>query len=414
MVADNTKNNLSVRGLGMVLVDDDPLALKLLTRQLAQLGMTSVETFTSGIQALDFVSGQAGSGNVLFLDLNMPDMDGVEFVRHLVARRYSGSLVLVSAEDTRILETAARLARGHRLRVLGHLEKPVQPDVLRDLLAAWQAEVSRSGAKERRAYGPDDVQLAITGRQLVNYYQPKVDMRSGQLQGVECLVRWQHPEDGLIFPDQFIGTAEDHGLIDDLTRAVLGDALSQSRRWRDAGVPLSVAVNVSMDNLRRLDFADFVLAELNRCGVPPSELVFEITESRLANDVLAPLDILTRLRLRQVGLSIDDFGTGHSSLAQLRDLPFGELKIDRSFVRGSRVDNTARTIVGSSLSMARQLRIKTVAEGIEDVSDWEFLRRQGCDFAQGYFIGKPMPADDIPAWRTQWKVRYLDVANVGA
>jgi len=129
---------------------------------------------------------------------------------------------------------------------------------------------------------------------------------------------------------------------------------------------------------------------------------------------LAPLDILTRLRLRQVGLSIDDFGTGHSSLAQLRDLPFGELKIDRSFVRGSRVDNTARTIVGSSLSMARQLRIKTVAEGIEDVSDWEFLRRQGCDFAQGYFIGKPMPADDIPAWRTQWKVRYLDVANVGA
>ena len=235
-------------------------------------------------------------------------------------------------------------------------------------------------------------------------------MVSGALIGVETLVRWQHPDDGLVFPDDFIGVAEDNGLIDDLTHVVLAEALGQARRWLDQGLKLRVAVNVSMHTLARLEFADYVLGEVVRSGVAAEDLILEVTESRLMTDVLAPLYILTRLRLKHVGLSIDDFGTGHSSLSQLRDIPFDELKIDRSFVHGAGQDKTRRAIFTASLGMARQLGMRTVAEGVEDRADWDFLRQQGCDLAQGYFIARPMPADKLPAWLADWEARHSELA----
>jgi EAL domain-containing protein (putative c-di-GMP-specific phosphodiesterase class I) len=228
----------------------------------------------------------------------------------------------------------------------------------------------------------------------------------GALIGVEALVRWQHPVDGLVYPGRFIAVAEAHSLIDGLTRAVLRQALAQSRRWRGTGLALRVAVNVSMDNLARLDFPEFVQSEILRHGVPPTDLLLEVTESRLMVDARASMDILTRLRLKQVGLSIDDFGTGHSSLAQLRDIPFDELKIDRGFVHGICDHATQRAIFTASLEMAHQLGMKVVAEGVEDRSHWDFVRAAGCDVAQGYFIARPMPADALAAWAVQWRHRF--------
>jgi EAL domain-containing protein (putative c-di-GMP-specific phosphodiesterase class I) len=139
--------------------------------------------------------------------------------------------------------------------------------------------------------------------------------------------------------------------------------------------------------------------------VPAEDLILEVTESRLIRHMLEPLEILTRLRLKHIGLSIDDFGTGHSSLAQLRDIPFNELKIDRSFVHSADRDNTKHAILAGSLGMAKQLGITSVAEGVEDLADWHFLRQQGCDLAQGYFVAKPMPAENLRAWHDDWQVR---------
>jgi len=220
---------------------------------------------------------------------------------------------------------------------------------------------------------------------------------------VETLVRWRHPRDGMIFPDQFIGVAEAHKMIDDLTRAVIADALDQARAWREkAGLALRIAINISIDNLAALDFADAVTAQAAAAGVAPQDLVLEVTESRLMENMRAPLDILTRLRLRRFRLSIDDFGTGHSSLAQLRDIPFDELKVDRSFVHGANANETVRAIYDASLRLAKQLGMEVVAEGVEDRNDWEFLRSTGCDIAQGYFIAKPMSAAQIPGWINLW------------
>jgi EAL domain-containing protein (putative c-di-GMP-specific phosphodiesterase class I) len=242
----------------------------------------------------------------------------------------------------------------------------------------------------------------------VNYYQPKVLVATGEVKGVEALVRWRHPVDGMVYPDQFIGVAEEHGLIHDLTRAVLGEALIQARLWRDRGMALRMAVNVSMDDLASLDFPELVAGQAAIAGVAPEDVVLEVTESRLMKDLKTPLEVLARLRLKRFSLSIDDFGTGHSSLAQLRNFPFDELKVDRGFVHGACRDKTLRAIFDASLGLATNLGMDIVAEGVEDRDDWDFLRRTGCRLAQGYFIARPMPADDLPAWLRAWEARFQD------
>ncbi len=388
--------------ISILVLDDDPLMLKLLSHMLADLGFPSAITSDNGRAALEMVDNPASQPDLILLDLNMPEMDGLEFVRHLVERHYTGSLILISGEDERTLQASAKLVQAHKLPVLGHLHKPVTPKDLAALLLKWSPLSQSKPRSAKKIYSADEVRAAITGGELINYYQPKVEVATGRVVGVETLVRWQHPVDGMVFPDQFIGVAEEHGLIDDLTRVVLAGALAQTRLWQDAGLTLQVAVNVSMDNLDSLDFVDFVAVQAAAAGVPPQQVVLEVTESRLMRDSRTPLEILTRLRLKRFRLSIDDFGTGHSSLAQLRDIPFDELKIDRSFVHGAGNNSTVQAMFGASLGLAKQLNMEAVAEGVEDQADWDFLRTTECDTAQGYFIARPMPAANLPGWIQSW------------
>jgi EAL domain-containing protein (putative c-di-GMP-specific phosphodiesterase class I) len=249
------------------------------------------------------------------------------------------------------------------------------------------------------------LRAAIDNGELINFYQPKVSVATGDVLGVETLVRWRHPVDGIVFPDQFINVAEGGGLIDALTRVVFAGAIEQTKIWRAAGLPLRVAVNVSMDNLASLDFLNFVAELTAEAGIAPQGIVLEVTETKLMQDTRAPLEILTRLRLKRFRLSIDDFGTGHSSLAQLRDIPFDELKIDQGFVHGAWADETLRAMYDASLSLARQLGMEVVAEGVEDRNDWELLRSTGCDMAQGNFMSRPMLPADLPGWVESWRER---------
>ncbi len=395
--------------MNILLLDDEQFMLKVLSRQLVNLGFKKITPVDNPLNALLLLEQGAQSFNMLLLDLQMPGIDGVEFIRHLDRVHYGGGLILISGEDERILHTARRLAEAHNLKVFGALRKPVAPEQLEQVLKTVPRDIKRTPGK---IYGLEALQKGLRNRELINYYQPQVDLESGRLCGVESLVRWQHPEDGLVFPDQFIGTAEEQGLIDQLTGQVLDMALQQAARWREAGLALQVSVNISMDNLANLDFADQVTKAVKQAQVPLSSLVLEVTESRLMKNPLAPLDILTRLRLKHIGLSIDDFGTGHSSLTQLRDIPFDELKIDRGFIHGAHHDEALQAIVEASLGMAKHLRMKTVAEGIEDQADWDFIRSMGCNCAQGYFIAKPMPAQDINHWMAEWEERRQTIIPV--
>lgn len=392
----------------ILVLDDDPFMLKLLSRMLTGLGFTRLTACISGQSALEGIDASASAPALILFDLNMPDMDGLEFVRHLVDRSFAGSLILVSGENERVLQTAVSLVRAHRIDVLGHLHKPVTREAMVALLDPWAPHTLGKSLAAKRMYCADEVRAAITNGELINYYQPKVAVSTGQVKGVEALVRWRHPVDAMVYPDQFIGVAEEHGLIDDLTAAVLRAALAQARLWRDSGLALRMSVNVSMDNLTSLDFPDFVAAQAAAAGVSPEDVMLEVTESRLLKDLRIPLEVLTRLRLKRFGLSIDDFGTGHSSLAQLRNFPFDELKVDRSFVHGAFADKTSRAMFDASLGLANQLGMDVVAEGVEDRNDWDFLRRSGCGMAQGYFIARPMPADALPGWIRAWEARFQE------
>lgn len=391
----------------ILVLDDESFMLKLLNRILSNLGYGSITLCDSGRAALEKIANADADTvpNVILLDLNMPEMDGIEFVRHLGELHYPGSLILVSGEDERILQTTEKLVRAHKIPILGYLHKPVTPDALAAMLGKWGSPSASAPGTAKKVYSADELRTAIKGGELINYYQPKVAVADGEVIGVETLVRWRHPTDGIVFPDQFIGLAEASGLIDDLTQTVFTAAMTQAKAWQKATLQLRIAVNVSMDNLASIDFLNFVAEAAAKEGVAPQNVVLEVTESRLMQDTRAPLEILTRLRLKRFRLSIDDFGTGHSSLAQLRDIPFDELKIDQGFVHRASVDETLRAIYDASLSLARQLNMEVVAEGVQDREDWDLLRHTGCDLAQGTFVSHPLLPEEIPGWIELWRER---------
>jgi len=394
--------------INILALDDEPFMLKLIEKMLATLGYTSVATCGGGYAALELIGHPDNSPDLILLDLNMPEMDGLEFVRHLVERHYIGSIILVSGEDERMQQAAEKLARAHKITVLGHLHKPATPAGLAELIGKWSAPAQSELRADKKIYAADELRAAIANGELVNYYQPKVVTSTGRVMGAETLVRWQHPRDGLVFPDQFIGLAEAHGLIDDLTSAVLIAAFAQARLWQDAGLMLQVSVNLSVDNLDSVDFVDRVVGFAAAAGVPPQMIMLEVTETQLMADLRTPLEILTRLRLKRFRLSIDDFGIGNSSLAQLRDIPFDELKIDQSFVHGACNNEKLRAMFDSCLGLAQQLKLESVAEGVEDRADWDFVRSRGCDIAQGYFIAKPMPGAVFLEWLPTWQRTFAN------
>jgi EAL domain-containing protein (putative c-di-GMP-specific phosphodiesterase class I)/FixJ family two-component response regulator len=392
----------------VLVVDDDPFVCKWFVRQLNGLGYGEVTACESARDAMSILHAANGSFDLVFCDLQMPDIDGVEFVRYLVKSNFKGGLVLISGEDQRILQTAEKLAQGRNLKVLGALRKPATAAQLQKILGGrLTATAQHRASAAGHDYVAADLQQAIANGQLINYYQPKVELATGKLIGIETLVRWQHPEHGVVLPERFVPLAEAAGLIDDLTHSVLTGALRQSRAWRNTGLDLRLAINVSMLSLTDIHFPDTLASLAAEAGVAMSTLVLEITESTLMKDPIATLDILTRMRLKGFGLSIDDFGTGHSSLAQLRDVPFNELKIDGGFVHGAWRDASVKAIFDASLGLARQLHITAVAEGVEDRADWNFLRTAKCDLAQGDFIGKPMPGNRLSEWIADWHERDL-------
>jgi len=236
---------------------------------------------------------------------------------------------------------------------------------------------------------------AIEMDELALVYQPKVDLDTRRCVGVEALIRWQHPQHGAVPPDQFIPLAEQTGLIKAVSQWVLNTALCQAREWLAVGIDVPIAVNLSMRDLHDPDLPQTVAGLLHHWQVPPSQLVVEITENGLMADPTRALQTITALRLMGIRIAIDDFGTGYSSLAYLKRLPVDELKIDRSFVRELATDDDDLAIVRSTIGLGHDLGLTIVAEGIEDGRTWERLHRLGCDVAQGYFIGRPMPASAL-------------------
>jgi diguanylate cyclase (GGDEF)-like protein len=286
-----------------------------------------------------------------------------------------------------------------------------------------RAEVAMYVAKERNrgvavydasedAHDPGRLALltelrrAIDQQELVLHYQPKISLATGEVCGVEALVRWEHPQRGLVAPDRFIPLAEHTGLIGPLTRYVLDVALRQARRWADEGHPLPIAVNLAARNLADPHLCDDVLALLETHRVPANLLCLELTESAITTEPEHALHLLTRLRAAGVSLSVDDFGTGYTSLGQLKNLPITELKIDRTFVGTMTTERSNGLIVRSIVDLARNLGLTTVAEGVEDAATFTALATNGCAVAQGYHMSRPLAADAFDRWYADARAVY--------
>lgn len=243
-----------------------------------------------------------------------------------------------------------------------------------------------------------ELRRAAEHGELVLYYQPKANIDGGTVDCVEALVRWQHPRHGLLAPDTFLPIAERHGLMRHITRAVIESALRQQAAWRASGIELTVAVNLSGADLLDARFPDEVAGLLRRFGTPTGRLQFEITENAVMIEPNQVLETLSRLGELGITFALDDYGTGHSSLTYLKRLPVSELKIDRSFVMEMTSGNDNGVIVRSTIDLARNLGMRVVAEGVETSEHWQQLADYGCDTAQGYFLSRPLPADELTIW----------------
>ncbi len=387
----------------LLLIDDDYIMHRVTTVILNDLGVSGVLNAMSGPAALEMMEQYGNRIDVVICDLNMPEMDGVEFIRHLARKKYTGSLILTSGEDLRILKTVEKLAIEHDLQVLGVLEKPATPAKISELLDSLDQIRQEGTMMLADAFSLAELKHAIDADELDTYFQPKVEIKSGRVVGVEALVRWNHPVKGLIKPDAFISMAEENGLIGELTDVVFKKAIAYAVRLKAMGQDLNIAINLSVDSLTNLEWPDQILTLMEQSGLEPSSISFEITESRLMEHLSVALDILSRLSLKRFNLSIDDFGTGYSSMEQLQRIPFSEFKIDRAFVHGAAREPSARAILESSVVLAKKLDMKVVAEGVEDQQDWDLVARIGCDQAQGYYVSRPLPFIHLVKWLEQRK-----------
>ncbi|MGB8843391.1 MAG: EAL domain-containing response regulator [Aliidongia sp.] len=404
---DEAMNEAARDRIGVLLVDDSAFARSVGLQVLRSAGIVAVQHASSGREALDRIARFDRTIDVVFCDLMMPDMDGIQMIRCVAALAAHPAFVFLSSADAALLNAAEDTARARGLRVLGAIQKPLTPDAVRRVLARLDEEPITDAGSCSIDVTPRGLDLALERDEFVLHFQPKASVADGGIAGFEALVRWQHPEHGLIFPDAFIDIAERSGRIGALTERVATLALQQSAAWILAGQRAKVSINLSAHMLVDLDLPDRMAHEAKRFGINPRRFILEITESGLFHNTADTLDILARLHMKGFPLSIDDFGTGYSSMEQLRHVPFAEMKIDRAFVRGVAETPKSRMILESSARLGRGLKMSVVAEGVETREDWDAVRAAGVDLVQGYFVAQPMAATKIPVWLTEWasKVR---------
>jgi EAL domain-containing protein (putative c-di-GMP-specific phosphodiesterase class I) len=383
-----------------MVVEDHDFQRETLVEMLTRLQAKSVHSASDGRKALDVLAQLRAPVDVIICDIEMPSMDGLEFMRRIGQAGFRGSVIIVSSLDPTLLAAAETMTEAYGIRLLGAMSKPLTQSALE---ARLQRHDPAPPARQprftpRAAFSLEEILQGMEQNEFEPYFQPKVELASRRVIGMEALARWRHPQQGLVPPAAFVKVLEDAGKIDELMWLMLRKGIAFCGTLNATGIESSIAVNMSLKSLASVELASRVAELANGHNLPSSSIVLEITETAVTTNLGAVLENLTRLRIKGFGLSIDDFGTGYSTMQQLTRIPFTELKIDRSFVTNAATNEAAKVILSSSLEMGRKLKIKAVAEGVETQRDWDLLLELGCDLAQGFFIAEPMDARAYLKW----------------
>lgn len=384
--------------LNLCVMEDDEFQRKMLIKMLQTLGVTSIREGSDGRQMLKIVHSEKVKPDIVLCDLNMPKMDGLEFLRRLGGAYQNIAVIIISSLDSKLLVAAGKIAKMHGIQLLGAVEKPIMLTQLKTLLSKFEhiENPKTSNITAERHFTLEEILTGIHAKQFVPFLQAKVDLKSSRLVGAEALARWIHPKHGIVSPYAFIPILENSNNIDELTFHMLEQSAAACRIFHDNGHFISVSVNISLASLGDQDLAEKITNIVKKSGLENRYIVLEITESAAMTDIANAMENLTRLRMNGFSLSIDDYGTGYSSMQQLTRIPFNELKIDQSFVQDFADNEALRIVVESSIHMAHKLRVKSVAEGVETQQDWDMLKSMKCDIVQGYFISRPI---DLAAFK---------------
>jgi EAL domain-containing protein (putative c-di-GMP-specific phosphodiesterase class I)/ActR/RegA family two-component response regulator len=393
-----------------LILEDNPFQLMALHQMLNANQIFDVLTAPSVAQARHSLNKRGGV-DVAICDLLMEGADGLELIRHLALSGQARAVIILSSAEPSVQESVAQLARQQGITVLGCLLKPASIVSIGELLDNYEAQGERSpdplpascapSLSFHELYPPAQhglIDVSALCEQWVACFQPQVSLL-GDVLGVEALVRWQHPDYGMLTPDRFMAAVEDAGLLVPLTWRVLELALALSAdRLRQQGEALPVAVNIAPEVLEQPDFAEQVLNRLVRLELPPRILTLEIIEQAAPEPATWQLESLLRLRMHGCKLSIDDFGTGASNIQRLLQLPFSELKIPAEFVRGMAQDSRKSAVVAGAMLIARRMSLDVVVEGVESIDDFYSVMTLGDVSLQGYFIARPLLAHDVLPW----------------
>lgn len=391
----------SLNDFSILIVEDDDFQRHLLARLVKKYGANAVVEATDGVEALEIVGQREDSFDLILSDLDMPNMDGLEFIRALGERRTTSALAITSAWDETFLSSVHTMCTAYGIEPLGVLKKPITAAGIAHLLERAQEIINQP---RRRASGTlpsftlQEIMDGVDNGEFEPFFQPKLDLETGKIVSAEALARWRHPIHGVVAPFAFIDTLESAGKIDALTFVMIDHAARACRSWQQAGLDIGISVNLSLASLTDTNLAERIYQLVKKAGLKPECMTLEITETAAMTEMAPALENLARLRMRGFGLSIDDYGTGFASMQQLARIAFTELKIDRSFVSAMRDKREALAIVESSIDIARRLGITAVAEGVESQEELHVLQEAGCKQAQGYLISKPVEQVEFVAF----------------
>ena len=386
----------------ILVIDDDPVIGQFLSRVGSGIDMGCTVTAS----AERFLAALTSTTSLIFLDLLMPAIDGIEILRLLSARACTTPIILMSGIDRRTLETAERLARALGLVVVGKLRKPFGLAQVESILQEFRRPCLPLDCAHAAGVSISDCDLvrAVQEDEFVLHYQPQIDLCSNEVIGFEALIRWQRTPKTLVFPDAFIPRIEALGLMDRMGLLAQRRGLAELEQIAEPGREvLTLSVNVSARSLLDLKLPDTLAALAEERGIEAERIIVEVTESGFFEDLSKILDVLTRLRMKGFQLSIDDFGTGYAMMQQLRHIPATEIKIDQSFVKNMQVSNSDRIVVEKTVEIGHELGMKVVAEGVETMEQLQFLRKIGCDLAQGYYFSKPLAPKVLAKWLASYR-----------